>query len=223
MAKHATEPRTPLSRDRAITVAVRLADEGGIDSLTMRKLAKELQVEAMSLYYHVPNKDDILDGMVDFVFSQIVLPSADTPWKKGMRDRAHSARNVLNLHPWAVSLMDSRTSPGPETLAHHNAVLGCLREGGFSVVMAAHAFSLLDAYIFGFVLQDTNLPFESPEELQALADSIMESFPAEAFPHMYELTIEHVLKPGYNYGDEFQYGLELILDGLEVRLSTAKP
>ncbi len=216
------EQRAPLSRDRAIAVAIRLADEGGIDSLTMRKLAKELQVEAMSLYYHVPNKDDILDGMVDSVFSQIGLPAADTPWKKGMRDRAHSARNVLNLHPWAVSLMDSRTSPGPGTLAHHNAVLGCLREGGFSVAMAAHAFSLLDAYIFGFVLQDTNLPFESPEELQALADSIMETFPVEAFPHMYELTIEHVLKPGYNYGDEFDYGLELILDGLEVRLSTAK-
>ncbi len=221
MAKKA--PRPPVSRDRAIAVAIRLADKGGIDSLTMRKLAKELQVEAMSLYYHVPNKEDILDGMVDSVFSEIGLPAGGTPWKKGMRDRAHSARSALNLHPWAVSLMDSRTSPGPGTLGHHNAVLGCLREGGFSVAMAAHAFSLLDAYVFGFVLQEANLPFESPQELQALADSVMEHFPAETFPHFYELTIEHVLKPGYNYGDEFDYGLELVLDGLEVRLRTSKP
>ena len=219
----ATTSRIPLSRERALSVAVALADQGGIESLTMRGLAKELGVEAMSLYYHVANKDDILDGMVESIFSEISLPTGSADWKTEMRDRANSAREVLTRHPWAVSLMDARTTPGNATIRHHNAVLGSLRKGGFSVAMAAHAFSLLDAYVFGFVLQVTNLPFETGEDLEAIADSIMEQLPVDEYPHFVELTVEHVLKPGYNYGDEFDFGLNLILDGLERHLVKSPP
>ena len=222
-ADTATKPRVPLSRERALSVAVALADEGGIESLTMRGLAKELSVEAMSLYYHVKNKDDILDGMVEAILREISLPAGTGDWKTEMRDRANSAREVLTRHPWAVSLVDARTTPGNATIRHHNAVLGSLRQGGFTVVMAAHAFSLLDAYIFGFVLQDTTLPFETGEQLEELADSIMEQLPVHEYPHFVELTVEHVLKPGYNYGDEFAFGLDLILDGLERHLVKSPP
>jgi len=210
--------RVPLSRQRALAVAVQVADESGIGGLTMRKLAAALGVEAMSLYYHVANKEDILDGMVGLVFAEIDLPTGESDWKTEMRDRATSARRVLTSHPWAVPLMDSRSNAGPSLLRHHDTVIGCLRQAGFSVEMAAHAFSLLDSYIFGFVLQDTNLPFQTSEELETLAALIMNQIPADDYPHFVELTVDHVLKPGYSYGDEFSFGLDFILDGLEARL-----
>lgn len=210
-----TEPRVPLSRQRALHVAVALADAGGIGSLTMRNLAQELGVEAMSLYHHVTNKDDILDGMVDVVFNEIDLPPAGTDWRTAMHRRAHSARTVLALHPWAIGLMDSRTSPGPATLRHHDAVIGCLRRADFSIEMAAHAYSVLDSYIYGFALTTASLPFETPDQLEEVAATIMAQMPADEYPHLIELTTEHVLQPGYDYGNEFEFGLELILDGLE--------
>lgn len=210
--------RVPLSRQRALAVAVEVADDSGLGGLTMRKLAAALGVEAMSLYYHVANKEDILDGMVDLVFGEIELPSGESDWKTEMRERAVSARQALMAHPWAVPLMDSRSNAGPSILRHHNAVIGSLRQAGFSLEMAAHAFSLLDSYIFGFVLQDTNLPFETLEELEAVATSIMDQFPVDDYPYFVELTVDHVLKPGYSYSDEFLFGLEFILDGLEARL-----
>jgi AcrR family transcriptional regulator len=209
------ESRIPLSRQRALQAAVALADSEGIGSLTMRRLAQELGVEAMSLYHHVTNKDDILDGMVDIVFGEIGMPSGGTDWKTAMRRRAHSARAVLSRHPWAISLMESRTTPGPATLRHHDAVIGCLRQAGFSIEMTAHAYSLLDSYIYGFAHQQTNLPFDTEEETRELADAILRQLPADEYPHFVELTVEHVLQPGYDYGNEFEFGLELILDGLE--------
>ncbi len=209
------EPRVPLSRQRALHVAVALADAGGIGSLTMRKLAQELGVEAMSLYHHVANKDDILDGMVDIVFGEIDLPPTSTDWKTAMHRRAHSARTALSRHPWAISLMESRTAPGPATLRHHDAVIGCLRHAGFSIEMTAHAYSLLDSYIYGFAHQQINLPFDTAEETKEIADAILHQLPADEYPHLIELTTEHVLQPGYDYGNEFEFGLDLILDGLE--------
>jgi len=191
------------------------ADEGGIDSLTMRKLGDAVGVEAMSLYNHVANKEDVLDGMVDLVFSEIGLPSGGGDWKTAMRQRAISAREVLSRHRWAIGLMESRSSPGAATLRHHDAVIGCLREGGFSIEMTAHAFSALDSYIYGFALQEASLPFETEEETAELAQTIMQQFPAEEYPHFTELTVQHVLQPGYDYGNEFEFGLDLILDGLE--------
>ncbi|MCU1380642.1 MAG: putative TetR family transcriptional regulator [Acidimicrobiales bacterium] len=213
--KPAAEPRTPLSRERVLRAAVAFADENGIGSLSMRKLGEALGVEAMSLYNHVANKDELLDGMVDIVFSEIDLPSGGTDWKKAMRQRAVSARQALSRHSWAIGLMESRTSPGPATLRHHDAVLGSLRGDGFSVEMAAHAFSVLDSYIYGFALQEASLPFETGEGTAELAQAILMQMPPDEYPHLTELTVEHVLQPGYDYGDEYDFGLDLILDGLE--------
>jgi len=195
--------------------AVALADESGSESLSMRKLGEAVGVEAMSLYHHVANKEDLLDGMIDVVFGEIDLPSGGEDWKTAMRQRAISARRVLSRHGWAIGFMASRSSPGPVTLRHHDAVIGCLRDAGFSIELAAHAFSVLDSYIYGFALQERSLPFHTPEETAELAQDILAGFPADKYPHLAELTTQHVLRPGYDYGDEFEFGLDLILDGLE--------
>jgi len=136
-------------------------------------------------------------------------------WKTAMRQRAVSARDVLSRHPWAIGLMESRSKPGPATLQHHDAVIGALREGGFSLPMTAHAYSVLDGYIYGFALTHTNLPFETSQETAELAQDIMGRFSAHQYPHLTELTVKHVLQPGYDYVKEFEFGLDLILDGLE--------
>jgi AcrR family transcriptional regulator len=187
----------------------------------MRKLAQELGVEAMSLYHHVADKNDILDGIVDVVFGEIELPSGQADWKAAMRGRAISAREALRRHPWATALMESRSTPGPANVRHHDAVLGILRSAGFSVELAAHAYSLLDAYIYGFALQETSLPFRTPEETAEVAQTIMAEFPADQYPHLAEIAVEHVLRPGYDYGDEYAFGLDLILDGLDRALGSA--
>ena len=209
------EQRAPLSRERVILEGVALADENGIGTLTMRRLADRLQVEPMSLYHHVAKKDEILDGMVDVVFREIELPREGAEWKTAMRDRASSARDALRRHPWAIGRMESRANPGPATLRHHDAVIGCLRAGGFTIQLTAHAFSAIDSYLYGFAMQELNLPFHTPEETAAMAVTFLEQFPATEFPHLAELTTGHVMLPGYDYGDEFEFGLALILDGLE--------
>lgn len=208
-----------MTRERALRAAMALADAGGLESLTMRSLARELRVEAMSLYHHVPNKEAILDGMVDLVFAEIETPRSDLDWKAALRRRTSSVREVLLCHPWALRILESRSTPGPTTLAHHDAVLGCLRHGGFSVPLAGHAYAVLDSYVFGFVHTELMLPFQNSEETHEVARSIFEQMPPGAYPHLVELTVEHVLKPGYAYGNEFAFGLELILDGLERALA----
>ncbi|MEA2373004.1 MAG: hypothetical protein QOH12_3398 [Solirubrobacteraceae bacterium] len=208
-------PRVPVTRDRALSGAVALADAEGIGSFTMRKLAQELGIEAMSLYHHVANKKDILDGMIEIVFGEIALPSEEADWNTAMRGRGRSLRAVLTRHPWAIGIMESRSSPGPATLRHHNAMVGCCREAGFSIELTAHAFSLIDSYIYGFVLQEVNLPFDEVDDLAEVVEAIMPQLSADEHPHLLELTREVVLQPGYAYGNEFEYGLGLILDGLE--------
>ena len=207
--------RAPVTRQRVLAEAVALADEFGIAALTMRKLADRLQVEPMSLYHHVANKDEILDGMVDQVFGEVELPSLRADWQTAMRDRADSARGVLRRHPWAIGLMEARATPGPANLRHHDAVIGCLRGAGFSIELAAHAFSAINSYLYGFAMQELNLPFSTPQETAEMAETFLRQFPAEEYPHLGELTVEHVLQPGYDYGDEFHYGLDLILSGLD--------
>ncbi len=214
------EPRTPLNRERVLRAAVAFADQNGIGSLTMRKFGESLGVEAMSLYKHVANKDELLDGMVDIVFSEIDLPSGTAGWKAEMRQRSVSARQALSRHRWAIGLMESRTSPGPATLRHHDAAIGSLRGAGFSIAMAAHALSVLDSYIYGFALQEAGLPFHTAEETAQVVQTILAQFPRDEYPHLAELTIEHVLQPGYDYGNEFEFGLDLILDGLDRALDT---
>ena len=211
---HAARHRAPLSRDRVLRAAVTRADQDGISSLSMRKLGEALGVEAMSLYNHVASKSDLLDGMIDIVFSEIDLPSGGGDWKAAMRQRAISARQVLRRHPWAIGLMESRTSPGPATLRHHDAVLGCLRRAGFSIDLTAHAYALLDSYVYGFALQEASLPFGSGEEAAQVAHQISAQFASGQYPYLTEMATEHVLRPGYDFGDEFVIGLDLILDGL---------
>ncbi len=216
----AAQRRVPLSRERVLRAAFGRTDEEGIESLSMRKLAQELGVEAMSLYRHVRNKGDIVDGMVDLVFGEIGLPATDVDWRTAMRQRAISAREVLARHPWAIALMESRSTPGPATLQHHDAVLACLRNQGFSIALAAHAYSLLDSYIYGFALEQASLPFQTSDEAVEVADSIRRQFPVDAYPHLMEMAVKHVLQPGYDYADEFVFGLDLILDGLERALNS---
>jgi AcrR family transcriptional regulator len=198
-----------------LRAGVALADQAGISSLSMRKLGEALRVEAMSLYNHVASKSALLDGMIDIVFSEIDLPSADDPWRAAMRKRAISARQVLRRHPWAIGLMESRTSPGPATLRHHDAVLGCLRQAGFSVELTAHAYSLLDSYIYGFALNEAGLPFGTGEEAAQVARDISGEFASGQYPYLTEMAVEHVVRPGYDYGDEFEIGLDLILGSLQ--------
>src|SRR6266568_599326 len=217
----APAPRTPLSRERVLHAAAVFADENGIETLSMRRLAQAVGVEAMSLYNHVANKEDMLDGMIDLVFSEIELPSAEGGWKRAMRQRAISVRTALSRHRWAIGLMESRTSPGPATMRHHDAVLGYLREAGFSLELAAHAYSALDSYIYGFALQERGLPFDTPQETAALAQVMLARFPVDQYPHLAEFTFEHVMRTGYDFGNEYEFGLDLILDGLEGARRTA--
>ena len=213
--RHAAVRRAPLSRGQVLDAAVAVADQGGIEALSMRKLGQALGVEAMSLYNHVASKSDLLDGMVDVVFSEIGLPPGDVGWRSAMRRRAISVREALGRHRWAIGLMESRRSPGPATLRHHDAVLGRLRAAGFSTQLTAHAYSLLDSYIYGFALQGASLPFGTAEETAQVTQEIAGRMPADEYPHLTELAVEHVLQPGYDYGDEFEAGLDLILDALE--------
>jgi AcrR family transcriptional regulator len=206
--------RQPLTRERALQVALRLADTEGIDTLTMRKLAETLGVEAMSLYHHVPNKSAILDGMVDLIFAEVELPPTGVDWQTAMRRRARSIRTVLLKHPWALRLMESRAEPGMATLTHHDAVLGCLRGAGFSIVLTGNAYAVLDSYIYGFIHTELNLPFQTSEQTHDVAVAILDQMPSGMYPHLMEFARERVLKPGYAYGDEFEFGLALILAGL---------
>jgi AcrR family transcriptional regulator len=218
-----SEPRRPWNRGQLLRAAIGLADKGGIESLSMRKLSQELGGGTMSLYNHVSNKDDLVDGMIDMVFSEIELPAGEHGWKMTMRQRALSIRTVMTRHPWAIGLMESRRTPGPATLRHHDAVIGCLRDAGFSIQLAAHAFSALDSYIYGFALQEQSLRFGTPEETSELARAFLLQFPTKEYPRLAELTIEHVLRPGYDYGNEYKFGLDLILDGLEKTWLAADP
>ena len=213
-AKRAAKRRAALSRDRILRAAITLADRDGIESLSMRKLGQKLGVEAMSLYNHVRNKSDLLDGMVDLVFSEIDLPPNGVGWQKAMRQRALSVRQVLLRHHWANGLMESRTAPGPANLRHHDAVLGSLRGAGFSVDLAAHAYSILDGYIYGFTMTESMLPFRHSDVVK-VAGNIMEGFQPGEYPHLAEMAVDRAMKPGYNYGEEFEYGLDLILDGIQ--------
>ncbi|MEU4171452.1 TetR/AcrR family transcriptional regulator [Streptomyces sp. NPDC026665] len=207
--------RETLTRQRVLHAAVELANAGGLETLSMRKLGEAVGVEAMSLYNHVANKEDLLDGMIDLVFGEVELPTPGDDWQQAMRQRAISMRHVLSRHRWAIGLMESRSTPGPATLRHHDAVLGCLRQSGFSLALTAHAVSLLDSYIYGFALQEKTLPFDSPQETAELTDSIMSGFGDGQYPYLTEIATAHVMRPGYAYGDEFEFGLDLILDGLQ--------
>ena len=209
------QPRAPLSRDLVLQTALKLADQGGLESLRMRKLGQELGVEAMALYYHFANKDEIVDGIVDLVFGEVELPAPGAEWKSAMRRRAISLRDALLRHRWAIGLMEARHNPGPANLRHHDAVIGNLRAAGFDMELVAHAYSALDAYIYGFALTKMNLPFDTGDDVAGMARDMLAPFPVDEYPNLIAFITEHAMKPGYDFGDEFEYGLDVVLDGLE--------
>jgi AcrR family transcriptional regulator len=212
--------RPPLSKARVLQAAVALADEVGLQGFSMRPLAQELGVVPMALYKHVANKEELLDGMVDIVFSEIELPSADLDWRSAMRNRAMSTRQALKRHNWAIGLMESR-HPGPANLRNHNAVMGCLREAGFSFHMAVHAYSVQDAYIYGFALQEQDLGFETPQSAGEAAKKRANTIGAlDDYPYLAEIVMK-LPGTGYDNALEFEWGLDLILDGLEQLRDTA--
>jgi AcrR family transcriptional regulator len=214
-------PRTRLSRERVVRAAVAFADEAGLEALSMRRLGQRLGVEAMSLYNHVASKDDLLGGMVDLVFTEIDLPVSGAGWRTAMRRRAASVRAALARHPWATGLMELRTTPEPTSLRHHEATLDCLCEAGFSIENATHAYWLLDSYIFGFAIQEASLPFGSPEELVEMAEVVLPRIPADEYPRLNEAAAA-ALAAGSDCTHEFEFGLDLILDGLERLLGSAR-
>ncbi len=217
-----SEPREPLSRDRVLRAAMVMVDEGGLEGLSMRRLGQALGVEAMSLYNHVADKEDVLDGLVELVFREIAVPSGGD-WKQAMRERAVSLREALLRHRWAVGLLESRRRAGPANLHHHDSVLRSLREGGFALPLAAHAYAVLDSYIYGFALTQQSLPFETGEQAAEVAESLMHQFASGQYPYLTEIATQHVMKPGYSYADEFEFGLELVLEGLERIRGTTPP
>lgn len=206
--------RTPLTRERLLRGAMDIADRAGLAALTMRSLADEVGVKPMSLYHHVADKEDILDGIVDLVFAEIAPPKVGEDWRTAIRGVMGDARQVLRAHPWAIPLLQSRTNPGQVTLRHHDAVLGVLRGAGFRLPDAALAFATLDAFTYGFALQEAALPFDGPETVGEAAEAFA-ALPLDAFPHLVEMLTQHVMRPGYDFGAQFEVGLDLILDGLE--------
>ncbi len=216
------EPRPPLTRERVLRAALVLADERGLDALSMRRLGRRLGVEAMSLYNHIRNKEDLLDGIVDLVVNEIDLPSGDVDWREAMRRRAVSARGAFERHPWASALIDSRQSSGPGRLHYLEWMIGTLRRAGFSVEMALRAVSVIDSYVYGFGRQQVNMSAdESDVAPEATAEAFLSAIPADAFPFLREVT-EHQMRVGYDDSADFEFGLGLILDGLE-RARAASP
>jgi AcrR family transcriptional regulator len=209
-----------IRRDQILRAALDLADERGLEALTMRALAERLGAKAMSLYRHFRDKDDLLDGLVDLVYAEIELPPRGTDWPTAMRQRALSVRRALIKHPWALALMESRRMPGPANLGHHDAVLALLLDAGFSGPMATRAYNLLDSYIYGFVLQEQTLPVATPEALAETLPILIEELPGDAYPHL-KVVGEELLAAGFDYGAEFEAGLDLILEALEGLLGAA--
>ena len=214
--------RGTLSRKRVLRAALDIADEGGLESLTMHAIGRRLGVQAMSLYRHVDDKADLLDGLVDLVVSEVEVPTSLADWKAAMRQRAISARQVFVRHPWAIGLVESQRRPRAVTLRHHEWVLGVLLDAGFSVTVAAHAYNLLDSYIYGFTLQEASLTYGSPEEQAEVGQATLNQLPPDEYPHLARVASEFI-GAGTEYGAGFEFGLDLILDGMERALAEAEP
>jgi len=211
--------RPALNEDRIVDAAARVADRGGVTQVSMRSVGKELGVEAMSLYHHLDGKDALLDGLADWIYSSIELPEPDAPWRPAMTGRAASARRALSGHPWAVGLIESRRAPGPGLLRNYETVLACLRGNGFSIALASHAFSAVDAYVYGFVLTELKLPMGADESVEEFIAEIQQLLPADQYPHLVEMIKDQVAGQDYAYAQEFEFGLDLILDSVERHLA----
>ena len=211
MAADAGRPR--VTRERVLEAALELADEEGLAALTMRRIGRALDVEGMALYNHVANKDDILDGIVERVLAEIPLPSPGGEWRGEMRERAAAARRVFLRHPWAIGLLEARYGgSSPARLSYFDAVLGCLRDAGFSAVLSMRAFSIIDSFVYGFILQELSLPFDDTESLEEVGEDLLRQM-ADAYPHLTEATVQ-AMEAGWDYSEQFDFGLDLILDAL---------
>jgi AcrR family transcriptional regulator len=208
-----------LSRERVIEAAIGLADAGGIHALSMRRLAQELGVEAMSLYHYVPSKRDLLDEIADRVVGEIELPDETSPWKPALRRLALSAYDAFTRHPWAASLVLSGSGTGPARVAYMEAILGTLRRAGFSAAMTDHGYHAIESHIMGFTLWEVGMDLGTSEELASLATGFLDSLPGGAFPHLEEHIQQHLLPRDQADEGEFAFGLDLILDGFERLLS----
>jgi AcrR family transcriptional regulator len=215
----ANAPRQPLTKERVLQAAVDVADRDGLGALTMRRLGTELGFEAMAIYKHVADKEEILEGMLELVIGRIEIPEEGADWKDAMRRRAVSAREVLTRHSWAIGLLEAGTATGPNSLRYLDAILGNLRSAGFPMEYAAHAFSLLDSYVYGQVIQEISLSFDTSEEATETARSTLEQTTMNDYPHPVAM-YQHALTYKYTFDDEFEFGLDLILDGLERHRAT---
>ena len=219
MTPKANTPRQPLTKERILQAAVDVADRDGLGALTMRRLGKDLGFEAMAIYKHVANKEEILEGMLELVIGRIEIPEEGADWKDAMRRRAVSAREVLTRHSWAIGLLEAGTATGPTSLRYFNAILGNLRSAGFPMEDVAHAFSLLDSYVYGQVIQEISMSFATSEEAGETARSTLAPTTMDDYPHLAAM-YEHALTHRYSFDDEFEFGLDLILDGLERHRAT---
>lgn len=211
-------PPRKLTPETVVATSIALADSQGIEALTMRALARTLGVEAMSLYHHFSGKDALLDAMVDAVYAEIHLPDATGPWREELRRRSISVRTVLAAHPWALPLMESRRTPGPANLAYHDANIACLRAAGFAPERVAHAYAVIDAFVYGFVLQEATLPFDSGEQAATMIVEDAFGDALQTYPNMAWFAQNVILAPGYSFIREFERGLDLVLDGVEAKL-----
>ena len=207
------ERRPTLTVDTVVSAAVTIADESGLDRLTMRGLSAALGVEAASLYHHVRGKDELLAAMVDAVFAEVGPPAGDD-WRAAMRARCQRLRAALMHHPWAVGVLESGTTPGPAALRHHDAVVGCLTGGGLPMAVVGRAYVLLDSYVYGFVIQERALPADGAAQTEEVARAMLEALPADTYPHLAAFTAGYVLRPGFHIGSEFEVGLDMLLDGV---------
>lgn len=206
--------RGTLTRTRVLEAAMVLADESGLEALTMRGLGERLGVEGMSLYRHVADKSDLLDGLVDLVYAEVELPPPGPDWRAWLRARAVAVHRALVDHRWATPLMESRVNPGPAVLGHHEAVLVVLLGAGFDSASATRAYNLLDSYIYGFAIQQVNLPFGDAAELAEVGEDMLAAMSMEAYPSLARVARE-LIDAGFDYAGEFEAGLDLVLDSIE--------
>lgn len=206
-----------LSREKVLAAAVALADREGIEALSMRKLGREVGVEAMSLYNHVKNKDDLLDGIVEQVATELETPTMGGDWKLAMRRRAIKAHEVLMRHPWATMLIVSRANVGPAMLAYVDGTLGCLRAAGFSWAMSDYVWNAIDGYVYGFTLQRLSFPFE-PEEYPIVAEQYLPMLPEAEYPYLYGMT-KQVIERKHDGIQKLELALDVLLDGFEKKLT----
>lgn len=217
--------RTPLTRERILNTALELADQNGLDTVSMRQVAQGLGVEAMSLYKHIANKDDLLDGLVELVVEQMSVPSPETEWKEALRERAYTVRKVLNRHPWAANLLESRESIGPSRLRHHDSMIGILRKAGFSIELAFNTMIALTSYVYGFVMIEEGYKLKNQSKDVEGIQPIMS--PTE-YPFIFEMISFVIAKNKDKSASEnhtvpvffadFDFGLNQLLDGLERNL-----